>query len=87
MHARLRNWRLAGLTALEELVLCQWGEFEDNKVSPLPSDKTLSHLTKLTSLKLHVSVSQVLAEHIVTLLFTSLLSCSSLQLRERHTYV
>lgn len=62
MHARSSNWRLAGLTALKELVLSQWGEFdpEDSTFSPLPSDETLSRLTTLTSLKLHVSVSQVL---------------------------
>ena len=59
MHAPSSNWRLAGLTALEELVL--WGEFDPEGYTflPLPSDETLSRLTKLTSLKLHVSVSQV----------------------------
>jgi hypothetical protein len=62
MHARPSNWRLAGLTALEELVLCQWGEFEDHAFSPLPSDETLSRLTKLTKLKLHVSVSLVFCQ-------------------------
>ena len=62
MHAHLGNGRLAGLSALEELVLCQLGRFdtEDSTFSALPSDATLSRLTKLTNLKLHVSVCQVL---------------------------
>ena len=61
------NWRLAGLSTLEELVLCQWGGSDSGHTpfSPLPSDETLSRLTKLTSLKLHVSVSQVFWQNTV----------------------
>ena len=64
MCAHPGNWRLAGLSTLEELVLCQWGEFdpEDSTFQPLPSDETLSCLTKLTNLKLHVSVSVVFCQ-------------------------
>jgi hypothetical protein len=61
MRAHTGIWRRAGLTTLEDLVLCQWGGFdsEDSTFSPLPSDETLSCLTNLTSLRLHVSVSQI----------------------------
>ena len=62
MDVHSGNQGFAGLSCLEELVLCQLDDFgygtNENTYLPLPSDTTLSRLTKLTRLMLHVSISQ-----------------------------
>ena len=61
MHVQSGNWRLAGLSGLEELVLCQLHrqfDTDEDTYLPLPSDETLSCLTKLTCLKLQVCIRQ-----------------------------
>jgi hypothetical protein len=61
MHVQSGNRCLAGLSALEELVLCQLHrqfDTDEDTYLPLPSHEMLSCLTKLTCLKFQVCIRQ-----------------------------